>query len=1133
MNILKITNSKQEHRRYIFPIFAILLFIGSINLSAQNRKLTLSLENVSLRQLFNSIEKQTDYKFLYRDFILDNKKDLSIKVEGKEITYVLDQVLPGKELQYKIQGNNINIIRKPVASAGTSITVKGTVVDESGEPLIGVSVVQKGVVSNSRVTDINGNFLMTVQPGAVLSFKYIGYLSEEVTVKEDKTLRIRLAEDAKKLDEVVVIGYGTAQRKSVVGAVDQINSKKIEDRPVSNLSQALQGVAANLTIQQKSMNPNDNQLNINIRGVGTMGNNDPLVVIDGLVTSLSSLSQLNPSDVENISVLKDAGSAAIYGSRSANGVILVTTKKGKLDTKPVIRVNTLVGIQSPNVLYKPVAGFENAILKDEAAFNTGNPLPYSPAQIQDLKANGAGSEWFLDQILQNALQQNYSLSLSGGSSNSSYMVSAGYVNQRSNFVSGSNPSYGMDRYNFRTNLVNQYGKFKLTTILSYNRTESNAPNASTGNLMADGGRIPNYYYYQQKASNGHYLINDVLSQFTPLGSLEAAGFNKYDTDYINGSTTGEMKIFKGLTAKAMAGIDLYADHRYSRGLEVPYYSSETATAPSIVQNVGGSTSDWNEKRYTINTQFLLDYDRTFNKIHHVGGLLGVSNEAYSRYSNEIWMNYVDPNLGIPTSQTALAGNIGGKTTPMNTTKSDIASAFGRLSYSYKDKYYGEASFRYDGSSKFAQGHRWGFFPSLSGGWRISEESFMDSYKSKVGDLKFRGSYGVLGNQNVGDYNFLTVYTTYNNSYGFNGVSASGTGFQLGNPILSWEQSANFNLGLDATFFDNNLYASFDYFNKETSGILLNPITPSVLGTTVGMQNSGKMQNRGWELTIGYHAKTGDFKHNISFNLADSRNKVITFTGNEVIRSGDKTDIIRVGAPFASYYGYKTDGFFKSYADIQNSAIPVGLDASQLAPGDVKYKDINHDGVIDSKDRQILGNAFPRFTFGLTYDVTWKGFDLNMLIQGVGKRTMFLRGELIEPFHANYSYVIYQHQLDFWTPTNTDSKWPRLALPGSTSDVNNYGYSSQTQIMNAAYIRLKNIAIGYTIPKKITSRFGVQKLHLSVNAQNLLTFSPLSFYDPESSEYGNDMGGSGSGPGANSGRSYPTLKYVGFGLDLEF
>jgi len=306
-----------------------------------------------------------------------------------------------------------------------------------------------------------------------------------------------------------------------------------------------------------------------------------------------------------------------------------------------------------------------------------------------------------------------------------------------------------------------------------------------------------------------------------------------------------------------------------------------------------------------------------------------------------------------------------------------------------------------------------------------------------------------------------------------------------------------------------------------------------LGTAAGIENSGEMQNRGWELTIGYRARTGDFSHNISFNLADSKNKVLAFTGNELIHSGDsKSDIIRVGAPFASYFGYKTDGYFKSYADIQNSALPVGLDATQLAPGDVKYVDINKDGVIDNKDRQILGNAFPRFTFGATYELNWKGFDLNVLIQGVGERTMFLRGELIEPFHANYSYTMYQHQLDFWTPTNTDARWPRLALSGSTSDVNNYGYSSQTQLLNAAYIRLKNIAIGYTIPKRITSRFGVQKLHISANAQNLLTLSPLTFYDPESTEFLNNMGGP-KGVGANSGRSYPTLKYIGFGLDLEF
>lgn len=1134
MNKKLFTNTQKNRKKWIFPLMAFLLIFSSSGLMAQQAKISLSMEKVSLRQLFAAIESQSDYKFLYRDVILDDKKDISVKADGREVTFILDQVLPTKDLQYKIVGKNINIIRKKtVVASGAPVTVTGKVVDDKGEPLLGVTILQKDNRSNGQVTDFDGNFSISVPSGSVLTFSYVGYLDDEVAVKESKTLRIRLLEDTKALDEVVVIGYGTTQRKSVVGSVDQINAGKIEDRPVSNLSQALQGVSANLTIQTKSMNPNDNQMSINIRGVSTMNNNDPLIVIDGLVASFSSLNQLNPNDVENISVLKDAGSAAIYGSRSSNGVILVTTKKGKLDQKPVLKMSSLVGIQSPEVLFRPVAGYENAILKNIAAYNTGNTLPYTPEQILDLQQNGSDSKWFLDEILQNALQQNYNVSLSGGSQNSSYLFSAGYLNQESNFVSGSAPAYGMERFNFRTNLVNQYGRFKLTTIMSYNRTSSNAPNASVGNLMVDGSRIPNYYYYNQKAPNGNYLINDVLSQFTPLATLEAAGFNKYDTDYINGSIAGEFKIFDGLTAKALIGLDHYANHRYSRELEVRYYSSPEATQPSIIQNVGGRTSDWNEKASTINSQFLLDYAQTFNESHQVNALLGVSNEAYSRFSNEIWMKYVDPKLGIPTSETAIAGNMGGNTTAMGTSLSNIASLFGRVSYSFRDKYYGEVSFRYDGSSKFARDNRWGFFPSLSAGWRVSEESFMDNYRSQVGDFKIRGSYGILGNQNIGDYNFLTVYDTYKDTYAFNGVSVSGTGFRLGNPLITWEQSANFNVGFDATFLKNKLFASFDFFNKVTSGILLSPVTPSVLGTAVGMQNSGEMQNRGWELTLGYNLKSGDFKHAISLNLADSKNKVLLFTGFEEIHSSDnKSDIIRVGAPFASYYGYRTDGYFSSYADIQNSALPVGLDASQLAPGDVKYKDINDDGVIDNKDRQILGNAFPRYTFGATYNLDWKGFDLSVLVQGVGKRTMYLRGELIEPFHSNYAYTMYQHQMDYWTPTNTDARWPRLALAGSTSTVNNYGYSSEIGVFNAAYLRLKNLALGYTLPKNVSTKIGMQKVHFSVNAQNLLTLSTLTFFDPESSEYGNNMGGTG-GAGANSGRSYPTLKYFGFGIDVEF
>ena len=579
----------------------------------------------------------------------------------------------------------------------------------------------------------------------------------------------------------------------------------------------------------------------------------------------------------------------------------------------------------------------------------------------------------------------------------------------------------------------------------------------------------------------------------------------------------------------MVGIDLYDNHRSSRSEEVPYYSSADATTPSIIQNPGGSTSDWNQKVYTINTQFLLDYDRTFDK-HHVSGLLGMSNEAYSSYSNDIWMNYVDQNLGTPTSQTAIAGNMGGDTTPMGTSMSDIESVFGRFSYSYNEKYYGEVSFRYDGSSKFAKGNQWGLFPSISAGWRISEEPFMESYKSNIGDFKFRGSYGILGNQNIGDYQFLTTYSTYNNTYAFNGTSVSGTGFQLGNPLVTWEQSANFNIGFDASFLNNKLTASFDFFNKITSGILIQPLEPSDLGTSVGTQNEGKMQNQGWELTIAYHAKTGDFNHNVSFNLADSKNKVLAYTGEQQINSSDEmSSIIAVGQPYGSYFGYKTAGYFKSYADIENSALPVGINASQLAPGDVKYVDVNHDGVIDSKDRVILGNAFPRFTYGVTYQVDWKGFDLSMLIQGVGERSEFLRGELVEPYQGNYSYTMFQNQLNFWTPTNTNATWPRLAAAGSTSDTNNYGYSSQVHMFNAAYVRLKNIAIGYTIPKSITNKIGIQKLHISMNAQNLLTLSPLTFVDPESTEFGNNM----SSGGANSARSYPTLIYAGFGLNLEF
>ena len=349
-------------------------------------------------------------------------------------------------------------------------------------------------------------------------------------------------------------------------------------------------------------------------------------------------------------------------------------------------------------------------------------------------------------------------------------------------------------------------------------------------------------------------------------------------------------------------------------------------------------------------------------------------------------------------------------------------------------------------------------------------------------------------------------------------------------MLTWEKSANFNIGVDATFLNGNLYVSADYFNKKTTNILLTPEVSTIYGGTTAKENAGEMKNQGWELTVNYKLNHGDFHHNFNFNISDSKNKVTDFGGQERIDGLDELyKLIREGESLGSYYGYKTDGLFQSYEEIANSALPVG---SSVQPGDVKYVDQNGDKVINEKDRVVLGNAFPRYTFGFTYSLAWKGFDLNLMLQGVGKRSQFLRGELMEPFHSNYSYCIYEHQLDFWTPTNPDARWPRLTAPGSASATNNWSLAGDNHILNAAYLRVKNIQVGYTLPKSLTQKFGVQKLRVSVNTENPLTFCKNSFIDPESSEFGSDMGGIG-GIGGNSGRNYPTLTYYGFGLDIEF
>lgn len=1083
-----------------------------------------NVDDASTEQLFRQIEQRSDYKFFYDEKILTAKTKFTLNKQ-MSLYDLLTYVSQHAGLQFKQVKKNINVkvtSTKTISftSARQDITISGKVTssdDQQGLP--GVNIVVKGT-SNGTITDTDGNYTLTVPEDAVLVFSFVGYTQQEITVGGQTVVNVSLAPDVQSLSEVVVIGYSTTLKKDVMGAVDQVKSDAITNRPVANLTQALQGVSPALIIQQRSMNPNDNSMNVNIRGITSLNNNDPLIVIDGMIMDdLASMNQLNPNDIESISVLKDAGASAIYGSRSANGVILITTKKGRFDTKPVVTFSTSIGTQNPRILLKPVKGYQNALLRNDSYVNAGQLPVYTPEQVAQF-AKG-DSEWGFKSILQNALQQKYDIGVQGGSKNTSYNVSFGLYDQESNFKG---QDFGIKRYNLRNNMVTNIGRVKATTVLTYSRQEGRSDRG--GLFVADAMRVPTYNTYDMYPDDkGRYYNNDITNLGNYLSTLYHGGLTTTDDDHFQGIVTGELDIWKGLKARGVLGLDLRSEHRLIKRRYYPVYdfvNRETIANESSDNDY--SIEDYNGKITMLNTQFLLDYDRIFNSVHHVTGLFGYTTESFRAQRNEVKRTFVGPDLYENTDDTQYTGSYN---TPAGTTERALHSWLGRVSYSFKDKYYAEFNGRYDGSSRFLKDRRWGFFPSVSAGWRLTEENFFSPLKESVGDFRLRGSYGILGTQAVDDYQYMTTYDPYANQYGFNDKTMTGTGYTFGNNLLTWEKTATLDVGLDATLLNNQLTVSFDVFNKYTTDILIKPQTPATLGGAVSKDNIGEMRNRGWDMTINYRLKRGNFSHSFTANIGDSFNKVVKYGKQQIDFSDEVQRIIREGVPLYSYYGYKTDGLFQNTEEIQSAPVqPIG---ALVQPGDVRYVDRNGDGVIDDNDRYILGNAFPRYTFGFTYALTWKGVDFSMLWQGVGKRDMALRGEMIEPFHGSYYYVMFEHQLDYWRPGNTDAKYPRLVNSASPSYTNNYGRSSDRNIYNAAYARLKNVQIGYTFPKALTQRAKINRLRIYANGQNLLTFSHNKFIDPESSEFGNSMNANG----ANSGRNYPTLLYFGGGIEVEF
>lgn len=1107
------------HNVNMTGIFFLLLISGwPSDGYSQSTRFTIAANNLKVEEFLSRIEKQSDYRFFYSGEI-DVEKKVGQTFKNKSITEVLDALQKDVVFKYEMKGKQIILSPPEMFSNGVlqMKTVTGVVVDISGAPIAGVTVVIKGT-SNGTFTDVSGVYtLKNVPVNALFVFSYVGMKSQEINTEDKTKVDATMLEEAVGISEIVVVGYGTQKRITLTGSVDAVSSKKaIEGRPVTGVVQALQGNSPGLVIQQRNWSPTGGTFNINIRGTGTTGNNDPLVVIDGIIGG--DLNTLNPEDIDNVSVLKDAGSAAIYGSRSANGVILVTTKKGRPGAKPTIVYNGIYGTQVPLFTFHKVSAYDNALDKNISWINSGKGPKYSDAQLADIKTKGNGT-WDLPTIMHNVPQTTQNLSISGGSPTNTYLMSFGYFNQRSYLEkSALDGTYGLERYNFRLNQSAIYGNFNTSWNLTYAKTMYNEP---YNDVIGDVIRAPLTDSFQD--SQGRYVTGYVTSN--QLDMLRNGGYKFTNNDEFNGSFTFGYSITPALKVRTVLGGTIKGNNRKERQVFLQYY-------PSGTSNSDRRTLDFNSKQLATNSNLIAEYTKSFGK-HDINILIGAANESYKEEKSQIRKSATDPLLGVPTTGTVVDPGVGDTYNWVNgTTETSLDSYFGRFSYAFANKYFIDGSMRADASSNFPKSKRWGYFPSIGGSWRLTEENFMADVKKTIGELKIRANYGILGNQSVNPYQFQSTFSTNTNVYAFNNSATAGATRNLANENLTWEKSATFDVGLDATLFNGQLTFGADFFNKITSDILAaRQDVPTVFGSSFPTYNVSKVRDRGWEIKIVYSTTSTKFSQNLTFSLSDALSKLLQFSYGQtesVFQREEFEFVRRVGEPITVYQAYKTNGLYQTEAEL--TSYPK-FPNNTVTLGDVKFVDKNGDGIIDTKDKFVLGNPFPRFVFGINYNATYRDFDATVFIQGVLKRDALIRGELIEPYHFNdYGGTIYDSSKDFWTPTNTGAKYPRLAENGTPSNYNNWRTGSDIYLFNAAYGRLKNVQIGYTLPAKISTKWKIEKARIYFTAQNIVTISPLKFTDPEGSEFGNNYDNT---VGANSPRGYPVPVFYGMGLDLTF
>lgn len=1105
---------KNPRFKQIFRIMRISTFLLMVcvfcsyagNAHSQNAKVSIRMNNVKLDKILNEIENQTDYLFIYNNQV-DINKITSVKVKNEAVAQVLDRILSGTGINYELEGTHIILTTeaiKDLHAQQQAKTVTGTVTDVSGEPIIGANIRIKGTTTGT-ITDIDGNFSIEAEPQSVIEVSYIGYLTQETVINNQKSIRFLLKEDTKTLDEVVVIGYGVQKKADLTGSVANINTEKLNTQSNANIGQALQGKIAGVDIVSQGSAPGSGT-RIMVRGIGTLNNASPLYIVDGMY--MNSIDHINPNDIASIDVLKDASSAAIYGSRAANGVIIVTTKEGSnTEGKPIIDLSVNLGISTASKFLDMLDAKGWAEVTTIARQAIGKPALDMATDL----ANKPDNDW-QDIMFRPALMQNYNLSVKGGGKYSTYYTGLGYFNQ-DGIVKGTN----YQRYNIQSKNDYKRGIFSAGTnlIISFSHDKPLHQELRGGMIGTILQSVPTLEKYDDTREGGYGgTYGDVVNIPHPLAIIDDNIMDRYNENVkIFANLYAQIELFKGLKYKLNLTPD-FSFERYKNYLNKYDFGLATNSITQLTER--------QRRRRNILVENLLTFDRTFGE-HKISALAGYT------YQDSRFRHIQAYGEGLPQGLEEIDAATTNRSNEGNSWRSVLTSILGRVFYSYQNKYLFTATIRRDGSSKFGKNNRYGYFPSFSLGWNVAEEKFMENVHW-LDQLKLRGGYGVLGNQEIDNYQYSSTITTgINYPDGNGGLLQGAFPKNFANPDIKWEETAMTNVGIDFMAFNNRLSLTADYYVKNTKDILLTvPIPISSGGANDPIRNAGKIRNNGFEFNLGWMDQPNpDISYGINLIGSFNKNKVIAM-GSESgsIKGGSTNQNIttsetKAGYPIGGYWLISTAGYFNSQEEVDAYAKDGKKIQPAAEPGDIKFVDANNDGVINDDDRVFQGSPFPDFTFALNGNMRYKNFDLSIGLQGVlGNKIYNATRQTLEDVTKGSNFLA--SCLDYWTPENKNASHPRLTWDDPNR---NTRAESDRYLENGSYLRLRSVQLGYTFPQT-WFKGAIQHARVYINAENLFTITSYSGYSP-------DVNADNANYRGFDNFIYPTNRTFMLGLNVTF